>query len=336
MMHNRLASFAGLTLATLVAVAACNSDDLTDPDAGGTLFLGAAGTFSSWSAPLSIEQATPGANAEFNTASVEGCPFISADGKSFYIASNRSGGKGGLDIWVSTRASVNDAWGAPVNAGDAVNSSADDFCPTIAPDLRTFYFVSRRQIGTQGTDWCGAGDIYVARRRDDGTFESVRNLGCQVNSSADEFSPFPIEESGSGLMLYFSSTRPGLGTGGDLYRSLSRNGAFGAAELVPGVNGATDDGQPNIRRDGLELYFYSNRDVAGAQGGNDLYVATRASTQDPWSAPVNLGPTVNSSGSETRPSISWDGTALYFGSNRTGNEGNGDIYVTTRTRLAGR
>ena len=85
-----------------------------------------------------------------------------------------------------------------------------------------------------------------------------------------------------------------------------------------------------MSRNGLELYFYSNRTEAGAQGGNDIYVSTRASHQDPWSAPLNLGTNVNSGSSETRPSLSWDGTTLYFGTTR---EGSNDIYVTRRSRV---
>lgn len=289
----------------------------------------AAGAYSSWSSAASIEIAPPGADPDFNTPSfVEGCPFISRDGKSFYIASNRAGGYGGLDIWVSTRASANDPWGEPINVGEQVNSSADDFCPTIARDGHTFYFVSKKQIGEQGLDWCGGGDIYVTRLQNGG-FEEPENLGCTVNSAFEEFSPFPLPESDAGPVLYFSSTRPGLGTGGDIYMTESHGGAFGPAQLVPGVNSAFDDGQPNVRRDGLELFFYSNREAAG---GNDIYVASRPSTSASWTTPVNLGPDVNSAASETRPSLSWDGTTLFFGTTR---EGTSDIYVTTRENLTG-
>ena len=81
------------------------------------------------------------------------------------------------------------------------------------------------------------------------------------------------------------------------------------------------------RKDGRELFFYSNR--PGTLGGNDIYSATR-NGNGPWSTPVNLGPNVNSAASETRPSLSWDGHTLYLGSTRPGGEGMSDIYVTTR------
>ena len=75
-----------------------------------------------------------------------------------------------------------------------------------------------------------------------------------------------------------------------------------------------------------------SRNRAGTLGGNDLYAATRAKAQDIWSAPINLGPLVNSAADETRPSLSGDATALYFGSTRPGGEGLSDVYVTTRQR----
>lgn len=300
----------------------------------GTVALGLGNEFGTWSAPALVEPAA----GPFNTSALDGCPFISPDGKSFYMASNRSGGVGGLDIWVSRRASVSDAWGEPQNPGAPVNSDVDDFCPTISRDGKLLYFVSRRT-------GCGPGDsdIYAARLRPDG-FDAPEMLPCDesapyeaVNSPSDEFSPFPQLDPGVGPVLYFSSFRPGgfavEPAGGtpdsDVYWSKSHGGMFGAAELIPGVNTAVDDGQPNVGSDGRELFFYSTR--AGGVGAADLYVSTRAFPLDAWSTPVNLV-TVNSAAGETRPSLSWDGLSLYFGSTRAGGEGSSDIYVATRQR----
>ena len=298
-----------------------------------TLALAAGRDFSAWSPATRVEAAT-GTDPSFNGAGLDGCPFISRDGKTFYMASDRPGGLGGLDIWVSTRERIDDPWGAPANVGAPVNSAANDFCPTIARDGHLFYFVSNRAGG------CGGADIYTTRLRSASGFEAVENLGCQLNSAADEASPFPMPERSRGPVLYFSSSRAGGFTpeaqgavtgDADLYLSESHGGTFGAAALVPGANSASEDGQPNVRRDGLELFFFSNR--PGTLGLADIYAATRASAADPWTTPVNLGPSVNSSaGAETRPSLSWDGTTLYFGSTRPGGEGSSDHYVTMRQR----
>ena len=155
-----------------------------------------------------------------------------------------------------------------------------------------------------------------------------------------------MTEPGSGPVLYFSSNRAGgfsaeaegAVTGdADIYRSEWTGGEYAAATLVPDVNSAANEIQPNLQRDGVEMYFASNRGgvagVTGTLGGNDIFVASRASAHDAWRTPLNLGANVNSStGDETRPSLSWDALTLYFGSSRPGGEGGSDIYVTTRER----
>jgi Tol biopolymer transport system component len=308
MRHKHLS--AKIVFAAVAAIAICSSA-LAMPD-----------QFSGWSQASRVE--ATGADPAFNGPSLDGCPFISRDDKTFYMASNRPGGFGGIDIWVSTRANADAEWGAPVNVGAPVNSAANDFCPTISRDSHLFYLVSNRANG------CGGDDIYMTRLRADG-WDPVANLGCDVNSTGNEASPFPLPESADGPVLYFSSTKAGSA---DLYVSESHGGVFSAAAPISELNTTAQDGQPNVRRDGLEIFFFSNRPGAA---GNDIYAATRASTRDPWSTPVNLGTSVNSGASETRPSLSWDGTTLYFGSTRTGNgaEGDSDHYVATRERLAG-
>ena len=291
-------------------------------------------SYSDWGFAARVE-ALPGTDPAFNGPALDGCPFITRDGKAFYMASNRPGGLGGLDIWVSRREGRDAPWGAPVNVGPPVNSADNDFCPTMDRDGRRFFFVSNRAGG------CGGADIYVTRRQPGEGFDAPKNVGCDVNSRADEASPMPLPgRSGRAPALYFSSVRAGGhsqeaagATAGDsdLYVSRSRGRAFGPAQLVPGVNTHFEDGQPNLRRDGLELFFYSNR--PGTLGLADIYSATRKPGSGLWSPPVNLGPNVNSAnGAETRPSVSWDGTTLYFGSTRPGGEGSTDHYVTTRSR----
>jgi len=270
-------------------------------------------SFGSWSQPQNLQAA--GADDAVNTTALEGCPSISKDGTSLYFASNRAGGLGGVDIYVSARSDVDDPWGAPVNVGPPINTSADELCPAPLRDGHGFMFVSSRPGG------CGALDIYATRQRGGQGWSSPVNLGCAVNSAADEASPFVV-----GGELFFSSTRTG---DSDIYVAAIDDGTVGAPVPVPGLNTPSNDARPNLRRDGREIFF----DRPGECGGIDLWMSTRPSTEAPWSQPVNLGCGVNSAANDLRASLSWDGKSLYFGSNRAGSEGNQDIYVATRERV---
>jgi len=288
----------------------------------------AAPSFSSWGPAVSLES-VPGTNSELNTPFLDGCPVLSRDGLQLYMASNRPDGLGNLDIWVAERASPDEPFGAPVNLGAPINSPYNDFCPSPLRDGHRFMFVSNRPGG------CGGADIYLTRRHDEHEWEEPVNLGCEVNSAADEAGPVLSFAEPGPPTLYFSSTRAGGPGGSNLYLSRKADSwSFDPAELVPGVNSDYDDMQPSVRQDGRELVFASNQ--PGGQGGFDIWSASRDSIAADWAAPVNLGPNVNSAANETRPSLSWEGTTLLFGSNRPGGEGISDIYYATRDRIPGR
>jgi hypothetical protein len=282
-----------------------------------------AGPFSPWGAAQKIDE-IGGNSTELNTPFVDGCPMQSPDGLSLYMASTRPGGLGGIDIWVAHRTSTTDPWGAPENLGEPVNSVADDFCPTPVRGGGLF-FVSREALPGS----CGAGDIYFTRRNPVHGWSEPVNLGCGENggpnSALDEMGPSYVEAGGTDR-LYFSS-------GPDIYVSeRGADGTFGPASPVAELNSAATDIQPNVRKDGLEVVFASNRRAGTDQ---DIWTATRDSVDDPFSAPVRLGDTVNTTvANETRPSLSWDATRLLFG-RAPGPEGLTDIYIATRAKTTG-
>lgn len=265
-----------------------------------------------WSTAVSAET-IPGTSGNLNSAALDGCPFVAQRGDILYFASNRAGGQGGLDIWFARRAS-DGGWGEPTNL-TAVNSSANELCPMAHRDGRTLLFVSARAGG------CGGDDLYMTRRHETKGWRTPQNLGCTVNSAANEASPSLLETE-----LYFSSTRAsGLG---DIYVSSFDGQAFGAPALASALSSGQDDFRPNVRRDGLEIFFDSNR--PGGVGGLDIWTSTRTTASDSWSTPTNLGADVNSTVNDLRASLSWDGATLYFGSVRAGGDGSQDIYVITR------
>jgi len=277
---------------------------------------------SEWGPAVNVAS-IPGTSPELNTEALEGCPIESPDGLSLYIASDRDGGLGGLDIWVAHRETVAAPWGAPVNLGAPINSDADDFCPTPVRG-RGLFFVSTRAGG------CGAADIYFARHNPRHGWGAPEHLPCVEdggpNSAASAAGPSYFEVDGREF-LYFSA-------GPNLYVSERHAGSWGPAVPVTELNTDHSDLRPNVRKDGLEVVFDSNR--PGGFGSFDIYTATRLSVDDPWSTPINLGPNINTEHAETRPSFSWDGRRLLFGSNRPGGAGSSDVYLSTRDRLTGR
>jgi hypothetical protein len=102
----------------------------------------------------------------------------------------------------------------------------------------------------------------------------------------------------------------------------------------PPVNTQYSEALASITPDGLELYFSdSGRPRPGGQGGEDLWVARRATRNDAWQEPENLGPLVNSGSDDSRLHISIDGLLLFFDSNRSGGYGEWDLYMTRRKSL---
>ena len=285
--------------------------------------------FSAWSLAHKIDEAA-GNHPDLNTASLDGCPIQSPDGRSLYMASNRPGGLGGLDIWVASRESKNAPWAAPVNLGEPVNSAADDFCPTPIHG-GGLLFVSREPLPGS----CGLGDIYFTRLNPAHGWSEPARLACAPegpNSALDEQGPSYIPG-----RLYFSRSTLPPGNSGELYMSEKQGDmSFGAASPIVELNDMNaNDIQPNVRKDGREIVFSSNR--AGGAGGPDIWASTRMSVDEPWSAPVNLGRNVNTGLGESRPSFSWDAQQLLFG--RAGPAGTGeggtgmsDIYVTARDK----
>ena len=102
------------------------------------------------------------------------------------------------------------------------------------------------------------------------------------------------------------------------------------------INTAFNDQQPSLSKDGLTLYFNSNRPEHAQDLVNDanIWVATRECTDCPWGAPVVLGPPVNGPATDATPEPTRDGHTLFFLSNRVAAQGN-DIFVTRRVHVHG-
>ena len=279
-------------------------------------------SFGDFSTPVSAEI---GSDPSLNTPSNDGCPILSPDGLSLYMATNRpefegDTGPADLNIWVARRASTTDGWGAPEMLPAPINTAANEFCPD--PIRGKGLFFVRAPFNTQN------GDIFRTRLDNAGWREPER-LPDTVNSTTQEWSPSYFEDEAGNEVLYFSRAAGPAGGPHTIYASVN----FGPAQAVSELSSGGDAARPNVRKDGREIVFDSAR--APNLGGQDVWVATRGSTAEPWGVPEPLQ-VVSSPLNDTRASLSWDGTFLLVGSLRAGGEGSADIYVSSRPRLTGR
>ncbi|WP_195908611.1 PD40 domain-containing protein [Novosphingobium sp. Gsoil 351] len=268
--------------------------------------------------------AEEGSDPSLNTLFNDGCPILSPDGLSLYMATNRPEFPGDpfpdLNIWVARRETTTSGWGAPVELPAPINTSDNEYCPS--PLRGKGLLFVRAPAGTNN------GDIFRSRLSQDG-WDTPERLPDTINSTAQEWSPSLFTDDDGNDVLYFSRTTGPAGGPHSIYASVNSR----PAQLVGELSIGGDAARPNVRKDGREIVFDSGR--ASSLGGQDVWTSERASTSDPWSPPQHLG-VVSGPGNDTRASLSWDGTFLLVGSvGKPGGEGQADIYVATRSKLKG-
>lgn len=239
-----------------------------------------------------------------NTAYEDWCDSFSGDGNQFYLHSDRPGGQGGFDIWVSNR--VNTVWQKPINIGSPINSSYDEGDAWISADGNFMVFSSDRPGGF------GDYDLWTSNKVS-GVWQTPVNMGATINSSSGENAPWLSADT---LRMYFSSNRDGGYGNWDIYMSEKSGGQWQSpTNLGPVINYYWLDTGPCLTADEMTLYYN--------QGG-DLFTSQNISGQ--WQPHVSLGPNINSSSREDRPRLSSSGTTLYFMSDRPGGYGSWDVY----------
>lgn len=156
-----------------------------------------------WNKPVNL-------GPSINSAQWESQPSFSSDGKTLYFVRGnplRNGTVKNIDIFYSV-VEADGKFGTAVRLPENINSKGEEESVFIHPDNQTLYFSSRGHVGM------GGADIFMSRRKADGTWGDPVNLGFPVNSADDENS---LLVSPSGRMAYFASDREG-GVGGlDLY-----------------------------------------------------------------------------------------------------------------------
>ncbi|UAY51741.1 OmpA family protein [Ferruginibacter albus] len=132
-----------------------------------------------------------------NTDAWETSPSLSPDKKDLYFASNRRGGYGKSDIWV-THHLANGDWSAPENLGSGINTEGDEGCPFMYADNQTLFFSSNNWDGY------GSTDLFYSKKLNDTTWSTPQNLGYPINTIDDEGS---LIVAADGKTAYYASDR---------------------------------------------------------------------------------------------------------------------------------
>jgi tetratricopeptide (TPR) repeat protein len=209
----------------------------------------------------------------------------------------------------------------PVDLGDSINTSDDEYWPSITADGQTLMLT--RQSGTGRSNPRTQEDFYISHLNNDKWSKAV-NAGYPLNTNQNEGAQ---TISSDGRFMYFTACDKPEGLGKcDIYYS-SFNGSSWSlpVNIGPSVNSVAWESQPSISANGKMLFFTSNR--SGGFGGMDLWYTTMGEDGN-WNPPVNLGKTINTNGDEMSPFIHFDGKTLYFSSNGRVGMGGFDIFIT--------
>lgn len=215
----------------------------------------------------------------------EATPFVTVDGHWLYFVSNRPGGVGANDIWVSWRPNKRvdsgpGGWQTPVNLGSNVNSNRREQAPALFEDeitgVITLYFNSDRS---------GNDDIYASTMQPDGSFGPAGPVG-ELNTASVEQQP---TVSRNGREIYLVSRRPGSLVGSDGQPSLdiwvSTRGStlepWSEPEPATMLNSPFHDGRPSLSFDDATIYFFSAQRVGNVSILFDIWKATREKLKDP-------------------------------------------------------
>jgi hypothetical protein len=240
----------------------------------------------------------------------EDAPSLSYDGRDFYFSSNSGRGVLVNDLYVAHRDSKGSRFGTPVPL-DSLNTDRIERDPTISSDGLTLYYLA----GDVADNANFSGEIWTATRTSrDQPFGNPTLL----------FAPPPgwgyyrpsVSSDGRSLYLQFEDL---LRWSSDVYvaRRESEAQPWGEPETVKELTDPNRwQGRPFISADNLTLFFYDsgfNGSLTNQRGNGDLGMLVRPSVNTPWSAPVNLGNTINSVNDyEDISMLSADGQTFYF------------------------
>jgi len=219
----------------------------------------------------------------------------------------------------------------PVNLGENINSEYSEYSPALTADEQTIIYTRKIPLLDMSGQPIGRfqEDFFVSSLID-GIWSKAMPLGSPINTASNEGAQTMLPD---GRFMFFTAcNRPdGLGSC-DIYFSRRIGDSWSVpVNIGAPVNSSAWDSHPSISADGKTLYFSSAR--RGSIGPKDIWMSTLDESAQFWKEPINLGPTINTSGNEMSPFIHHDNQTLYFASDGHPGMGGLDIFVSRRDSL---
>jgi len=207
------------------------------------------------------------------------------------------------------------------NIGPAINTGDDELGPVISTDGKTILFARQNVPGNIGGKYDDE-DVWISELQND-KWTKARNMGMEVNTKNPD-NLLAISADNNTLMFEEENQLMVRHRNGSGWSAFEKLGLTFKNELDHFVASLTADGKALLFSAKLKtnLYYDAKRE------DGDLFVCVKQG--DKWSAPINLGKTINTPGEETSPFLSADGTTMYFSSNGRPGYGDQDIFVSRK------
>jgi hypothetical protein len=207
--------------------------------------------------------------------------------------------------------------------GGEVNSVAEESLPIFSKDSALLYFIRTMDKRNKGGEYDQ--DIWLSYRRADGTYGDCKQEGS-LNS---KYNNGVVGMSADGSEIYLLNTYEGKK---DMEKGIAvarkKGNSWGTPEKidVPTLDIEGDFYGFHISEDGNVMLI--SFQGAGTLGLEDIYVSLKS--DQGWSAPINIGSDINTTGFEMSPFLSKNLDTLFFSSNGHGGEGDADIFYSVR------
>lgn len=212
---------------------------------------------------------------------------------------------------------------SPLSVGAGINTTADEYWPSITADGQTLMFTRQTINSSKPSFMQEQEDFYVSLLAGN-KWQKAFNAGSPLNTQQNEGAQ---SLSSNGSYMFFTACDRVIGMGScDIYFSAFNNEKWSEpSNLRTPVNTSSWESQPSISADGRTLFFSSSRQ--GGFGGKDLWYSN-LNKKNAWTTPRNMGVKINTDGDEMSPFIHFDGRTLYFSSDGRQGMGGFDIYMT--------